>query len=576
MSAGVPERARAAAAALLLPIAGDRPAGEDTRGDPRAQWIGDAMLVEPSVRRDWAGLGGRAGELLREIGKDLRLAAIWAMASFEQGGLQGLAAGLWLCEGLLGGEWEGLQPARARARENALANLYEHLALRLPTLTDADADAVAACQEALEALHAAALLRLTPPPHPRAVLAELARLAPPSVPFVDHHTNSVAPATAWEAPPADASTSPTARAPTPQAPPVEAPPRPRVLAPDPGTSGAGEGADLADDDARFLAGLTRGMARAAAGLRRRAEGDPLAYRLLRCAAWIRAARPPRRADGRADVDALPAAERARLDAMLRSGKWSALVDAAESLVAAPAGRFWLDLHRLSAVALAALGHRDAHDAVLAELAGLLRRMPELPELCARDGVPLADPETRAWLVAQRLVVDEGASPRPALAPEPARSDRSPAPGSEPAQPAAPAEAALAGAEREAPADLEAARARARAARDPAAALAHLHTFVAAARTPRERFRGRAALADLAVELGLWSVARALYTALEAEARERGLAEWDPALVAPCLAGLLRCDRAEGRSPGAEHARIFAQLCLLDPGAAARVASPPGR
>ena len=212
-------RARERAAALLAPISADARAGKDARDDPRAELLRDEMLKDEYARRDWPRVEEAAEGLLTGVTKDLVIATCWAGASFETGGLPGLAAGLALLEGLLAGYWDEMFPpvARRKARENALDNFYQHIGTRLGARAAAEADdagALEACVGLLEALHAAAQTRYSPPPPHRVVRDALARLIS-SVPKVSEPEPE---------PPAPAAPPPP---PAPTAAPPPPPPRPK-------------------------------------------------------------------------------------------------------------------------------------------------------------------------------------------------------------------------------------------------------------------------------------------------------------------------------------------------------------
>ncbi|MCB9568797.1 MAG: type VI secretion system domain-containing protein [Myxococcales bacterium] len=321
------------------------------------------------------------------------------------------------------------------------------------------------------------------------------------------------------------------------------------------------------------------MIKAAGALRRRRSSDPRVS--TPPGGDLAAGRRAAGARGRTGLAGIAANDRARYEAMLRNQRWAPLLDEVESALARPAARFHLDLQRYALAALEGLGeaHAEARRALLGELGGLLTRMPGLVELCDRDGCPSrtrrpvasSTPKCSALCPWTRR---PGPSRRPRTRPRPRRSARcaSRRPAGRSRRP--PARAAL----KDVPRDIlpgarrspgrgrgrrsrPARRRRARGrARDLQAAVDRLAG-------PRARFVGRAALARLCVDAGLAPVARAIFADLAREAETRGLAAWEPALVAPVLEGLLRA----GEPAGDERARIFAELAALDPGAAARLA-----
>ena len=608
--------ARTRAGALLRPISAEARAGRDARDDPRAELLRDEMLKDGYTRRDWPRVEEAARTLLTDATKDIVVAASWASAAYETDGLPGLAAGLALLSGMLTDYWDEMFPpvARRKVRESALDNFYEHLATRIParTISADDADDLAACSELLEALHRAAQTRYTPAPPPyrpaRDALARLQAALPKPKPEPKPEARSDAKPvptdsqTADPKPVPEASPAPAKQAPA--SPPIikpEARPAPVDDVPPLAIDAAPKSGASVEDLTRSLGAATQHLPKISLGLRRHQPAAPLAYRLLRVSAWLRAAEPAADPQGRTQQDPLPPATRSQCDAMARAARWPELLDASESAFAAPNQRFNLDLQRHTASALAGLGHHDAHTAVLAELAALLRRMPGLPRLLARDGTPLADPETLAFLARERLLPDLSPGPAAQLTPPhlavpqhlspapapPVLQNLSPGPATAVPQnlspgPAVPAPPTLSSGPAPAvPQNLSpgpapapdgatlAARQRL-ATGDRAGALAQLQQAVDAAATPRQRFDRRIDLALLAHDAGLAPVARAQLSALEREASERDLAAWEPHLVARVIDPLLAILRAAPRpADAADTQRLFDLLCTLDPVAAAR-------
>ena len=559
MSATTPDspaitRARSSAQVLLAPIPGTARTGRDARDDPRAELLRDEMLKDEYARRNWPVVEEASRGLLTSVTKDLVIATFWAGAAYETDGLRGLADGLAVLGGLLTDYWDDMFPpvARRKARENALDNFYQHIGTRLAThatVEARDAEDLQACTDLLEALHVVAQTRYSPPPPNRVVREVLTRL------------HATIPAAKPE-PIADTPPEP-ARPPKPAAKPV-----PAASSPVPSDSMEAPHAGASVEDLlRSLGAATQHLPKIASGLRRQQPADPLAYRLLRTALWLRANEPTPDAQGRAPVDPLPPATRSQCEAMARAGRWPELLDASESALGTVPQRFALDLQRWTAAALGALGHTQARTAVLAEVAALLRRMPALPTLQARDGTPLADPETLAFLAAEGL---HGAAPAANLLawatpappapvpPAPVPPNLSPAPGPS-GQPPPPTPATD---------DLTAARRRL-ATGDRGGALTQLQHAADTAASPRDRYERRTALALLTLEAGLLPVARAQLAALEREAHERRLADWEPRLVAQVLAALVSCLRAsKATADAAELQRVFDLLCVLDPALAA--------
>ena len=561
-------RARSRAQVLLAPIPGASRTGRDARDDPRAELLRDEMLKDEYARRNWPVVEEAARGLLTSVTKDLVIATFWAGAAYETDGLRGLADGLAVLGGLLTDYWDDMFPpvARRKARENALDNFYQHIGTRLgarATVEASDTADLQACTTLLETLHAAAQTRYSPPPPNRVVREVLARL------------HATIPEPVADRPPEPPKPAPAKPAPKPPVPPASSPgSSDSIEAPRAGAS--------VDDLLKSLGAATQHLPKIASGLRRQQPADPLAYRLLRAALWLRANEPTPDAQGRAPVEPLPPSTRSQCEAMARAGRWAELLDASESALATVPQRFALDLQRWTAAALAALGHTQARTAVLAEVAALLRRMPGLPTQQARDGTPLADPETLAFLAAEGLHASSTADPIawvmppappvpvpppvPPPAPVPPTMSLAPGPSGQPHLSPATGPSGQATTDE---IDAVASARRRLATGDRGGALTQLQHAADTAASPRDRYERRTALALLTLEAGLLPVARAQLAALEREAHERRLADWEPRLVAQVLAALASCLRASKAPADApELQRVFDLLCVLDPALAA--------
>ncbi|HZN94983.1 MAG TPA: type VI secretion system domain-containing protein, partial [Myxococcales bacterium] len=79
------------------------------------------------------------------------------------------------------------------------------------------------------------------------------------------------------------------------------------------------------------------------------------------------------------------------------------------------------------------------------------------------------------------------------------------------------------------------------------------------------------LAGLCASSGQKALARTLYEALDQECVSRQMDDWDPALSAACLEGLLTLTRGKDMTP-ADLASRARRLAVLDPVAALRAIS----
>jgi len=389
---------RARASPWTEPISADSPAGSAAWQDPACEAVLREVARLDSVSGgavDWKRVVAQGGELLQRRSKDLRIAAYVAYGLYATGGLEGLATGLVLLAELMERYWPVMFPElpRLRGRTQALAWLFEQLSQRLA------ATQVGAGEEEVLQVTSVAGQRLA-----EVTLEKLGAEAPALGPLLGGIERLLA--SPKEAPALPSPGDAEAPLPPPPAPP-DAPGMP----------------------ADFLQDMGDALRGAAATLRRTQLADPLAYRLLRTGLWLHLSQPPGEGGGRTSLAPLPADLRERLERMGDNSRWAELLEESESALAQH--RFALDLHHYSARALAELGesYRPAREALLLELAALLRRMPAIPALLARDGTPLTSARTRAWLEAEVLAssappavrVEERAAETPTAGAEQARS-----------------------------------------------------------------------------------------------------------------------------------------------------------
>jgi type VI secretion system protein ImpA len=117
--------------------------------------------------------------------------------------------------------------------------------------------------------------------------------------------------------------------------------------------------------------------------------------------------------------------------------WSELIEAAETAMAQPYGRAWLDLQRHVVNATEQSGYAHTAAAIRSEVRALLVDLPRLPQWEFSDETPVANAETQAWLkqlespappelppqVFEEVAAPTGAPDTFALAVEAARSGR---------------------------------------------------------------------------------------------------------------------------------------------------------
>jgi type VI secretion system protein ImpA len=289
----------------------------------------------------------------------------------------------------------------------------------------------------------------------------------------------------------------------------------------------------------------RKIAEAAAYLRRREPTSPASYLMLRGFRWgeLRAAidlADPTR------LEAPPTELRRHLKKLLLEKKYEALLDAAESAMALPCSRAWLDLQRFVVEACDALG--DGYEAIArairCELKALVNDIPQLLDATLMDETPAANPETRAWLVS----LSHGSSESTAAAGAPAASSSNGLgtrwPGQSTDAYASALQALREGKERQ--------------------AFEILQQDIARKRSGRERFRRRMQLVEICATTNKPNVAQPILDDLAAAIETHKLDEWeDPGMVASALATILKMS-TKVQADKAQQQKFFERICRLDP------------
>ena len=291
----------------------------------------------------------------------------------------------------------------------------------------------------------------------------------------------------------------------------------------------------------------RKVAEAAAFLRRREPNSPASYLMLRGLRWgeLRAAidlADPTR------LEAPPTDLRRHLKRLLLDKKYEQLLEAAESAMALPCGRAWLDLQRFVVEACDALGsgYEAIGRAIRSELKALITDIPQLLDATLMDETPVANAETRAWLVS--LV--QGPSEPAAVSEAPLRASASSnGMGSRwPGQPtdayASALQALREGQERK--------------------AFEILQQDIARKRSGRERFRRRMQLVEICASTNKANVAQPILDDLAAAIELHKLDEWeDPGVVASALATIMKMS-TKIQADKAQQQKLFERICRLDP------------
>lgn len=481
-------------------------------GAGQVRW--ETHIIDPATR------------LLREAGKDLRLATYLALAwtHTAREPMDGLAGGLTLLDGLLRVYGADLYPKRPDFRVKALNFLAERAVMRL-----AQGEPASARVPPFRRLHAALEAYKTGRDD------EICR------PFgkLDDYLNDFEERLRIEAP--EQFEPPAAPAPEPAVKPE--PSQPVALA-EPGppsepvkaTPASVATAPEKPASPRIATEMFEEWAVAeAASLRAANPLEVKAFALLRAGLWTGLPRAKGNAKGTISAHGTaPQTERQEITQLLTAREWPTLLARVEEQL--PKRRYWLDLNRYADMALAEMqgdAAVAARSAIRGGVANLLIRLPDLPQMRDNNNNPLADDETRRWC-AELVASGQGD--------------------------ADPVDAALA-----------AGRGRRKTAKPKELMALFTSPPVSVLRQGREWFRWRLAQAQLAAECNLLPQALALSDELAAEAGAMALDRWEPALALALHRLRLRCfthgDVAKLRPEmerRAEQARSQAILFRLDP------------
>lgn len=288
-------------------------------------------------------------------------------------------------------------------------------------------------------------------------------------------------------------------------------------------------------------------------LRHTEPHNPASYLLLRGFRWGELRAEGSRPNPRL-LEAPPSQARTQLRGFLLDAKWAQLLEAAEMVMATPAGRGWLDLQRYALAACEGLGgdYGLVAKAVRGELKALLADIPGLVRMTLMDDLPAASPETQAWLRQQSL--SNGAHP-----PSGAGAGGRGGGGGNGSGDAMETE------QRGRPSDeaLERAMGEARAGR-PQKGIELLMNDLTRATSPRARFLRRTQVARIMVDAGLEAVATPILEDLLALIETHKLEDWEAGeLVAQPIALLYRCiEKLDGDASLKQS--LYLRVCRLDP------------
>jgi type VI secretion system protein VasJ len=490
----------------LQPISGEHEVGRDpgyedaffTLKDEsnRLSGIDDALIVRSCE------------QLLKETGKDLRVAGYYTGARLRQDGATGFADGLELAAALVERFGESVLPARAEAKKGALEMLATTRVVELiETRGEPPSHDLARALAALDALVTQT-----------ATWAEAAR--PNLRPLISRfeRREGISPVAAG-------------RSPTPSV---------------PMTGGASSGAIASDRD---LLNQTRTMA---AWLRVQELGYLSSVRLVRCIRWdIVHEVPPADHTSRTRL-APPRPElRTQMKRLVLQKQWHELLERVEGAFMEGVNHLWFDLQYFQHVALDHVGapYSAWRELLRTDFALFLERLPGIERVSFNDGTPFADDATLDWIARHAVVRDLEAGETVAPMPVSANSEE--------------------GGVGDWP-EIEV-QARELTAREGIEAAFVWLEGLPGMKTERHRFLQRFVMARLAQNAERADTATALLLDLDATAGSLPLLRWDPALVFDVKLQLMRAlkaasSRKDADKPGLARriAELQGEMTVLDP------------
>lgn len=455
------------------------------------------------------GLIVRACEhLLKETGKDLRLAGYYAFARLRQDGPAGFADGLELAAALVDRFGEAALPDRHEAKKAALEMLAT---ARVIETLDSRGDFVPAdLERTLAALDV--LVTHT------AAWPDAAR--PNLQPLVSRFKKKEAPARSVDS--------------------GKAMPAATV----PGKTSAGSIASTRDllDQARAMS----------AWLRDQENGYLPSVRLVRSIRWDTLHDvPPSDAASHTRL-APPRAElRQQMKRLVLQKHWHELLERVEGAFMEGVNHLWFDLQYFQHAALDHVGtpYSAWRELLRADFALFLERLPGIERLAFSDGTPFADDTTLEWIARHAVVRDLEAGETVAPLPVSADSERDAA-GDWP--------------------EIET-QARELAAREGIETAFAWLEALPGMKTDRHRYLQRLVMARLADHAGRHDAALALLAELDGMSRSLPLMRWEPALTFEVKQQLVKALKAMSSRKDADKPALFhrigelqAELTVLDP------------
>ena len=349
---------------LLLPVSDTSFCGEED-GSYEPEFEAAKAEAEKITENDYRLMAEQSRKFLAKKSKDLRVLGYFTVGTGLSGSLTEFGEAVQAYCRLAMEHWDAIHPKRPAARSNALKWLNQERTLGLLQSANGGGD-----YEVLKGAHEE-LLKLQD-----FVNGKFPDGAPAFGGFikvVKEHAERNKPREESPEPAAEARTgggsAPAASAP----------------------------AEIASADDAFVA-----IQKAGYFLLEQDRGNPLPYRLGRILKWGNIAGALPNDNGRTMFPAPYPHVQEGLKEMLAGQRWADLAGVGEEAFSADSGLFWLDLQRYICAGLQPQGGNFAAcaRAIRIELAMLLQRSPDLPNLTFEDGTPFADAMTKEWRAAE--------------------------------------------------------------------------------------------------------------------------------------------------------------------------------
>jgi len=371
---------------VIRPISGGSPTGADIS---KSDAFFELKTIWGSRKRDYDKIIDLSMEILGKKSKNLMVASWLTFSLYQQRKLPGLADGLMAIEKLIETFWENLYPEKMKQKISCLGNINK-LALLISRQEVSVGDELDV-RHSLESIENISRM-VQEKSSKTAPLSQISeKLKEKLIRIEEIKPKKLEPKPKSKPPKKEVST------------PLSSDPAPSV-------SSASAPNDL---ELTSPAKAKGAILEALKYMQHQTPKDPFSYRVTRFIQWNQLVKTP------SDAGKAPNKIKVKfLNGLVDKKDWKNLLLKSEESF--PDFPFWLDLQRLTATALEELGdsYKKALEGVLKETAGLLSRLPDLPSICFKNKMGVADEKTLSWIDDQvssfvQTPVSGGASPIPA-------------------------------------------------------------------------------------------------------------------------------------------------------------------